>query len=159
MKKMIRFFLALVGISIFLPLGNVLAAENTSTENDAYNKAYELATIIENNTEYDNTEKIISFNSEKAMNDGLDKETAYQLENYFNSLSPEEAEETYNEMLASGTSTYVIPAIIVSAAKILAKAGLSWLAKKLLDWGSAKFCAAYKNSNSVTKNVCNFLGE
>lgn len=52
-----------------------------------------------------------------------------------------------------------VSALLISAGKVLAKAGLGWMAKKLLDWGSAKFCDTYKNSNSVTKSVCNFLGE
>lgn len=159
MKKIIYLFLSLISFSVILPTSTVVAAEHTDSQNKYYEEAYNLALIIENNTNYDEENKEILFDTENAINDGLDEDTAYQIEEHYSLMTPEEAEKTYNEIISSNYSTRSFTGLIAAAAKILAKAGLGWLARKLYDWGAEKFCNAYKDSNSVTENVCNFLGE
>ncbi|MBM7587696.1 hypothetical protein JOC86_004270 [Bacillus pakistanensis] len=48
--------------------------------------------------------------------------------------------------------------IIVWAAGVLAAAGLSWLAKKLYDYGAEWFCDNYGDYNGVTEKVCDVIG-
>jgi len=60
------------------------------------------------------------------------------------------------ELQEEEVSATVAPLLVWGAA-VLAAAGLSWLAEKLLDYGATKFCKAYRNDNSVTKTVCNVI--
>jgi hypothetical protein len=155
--------LAVLGLQIMIPaIFSVYAAESNNSL-DSYEEAEKLATIIFENLIFDEGNSQYHFYYDEAIEAGLDKETADQLESYYTNLSKEEAlqiyEETTKESEGGIHTQVVVSALLIAAGKILAKAGLAWMAKKLLDWGSAKFCKTYKNSNSVTKNVCNLLGE
>lgn len=69
----------------------------------------------------------------------------------------EQANADVSEGELSKAETTVAP-ILVWAAGVLAAAGLSWLAEKLLDWGAKKFCDTYGDSNATTKLVCDVIG-
>jgi len=160
MRKIIYFLTFLLGLTVIMPTSVAVASEVNDTQSEAYEEAYHLATIISENTHFNESEKILTFDVENSIEQGLDESTAVQMENYYSSLSPEEAEQVYDEILSSSYSTrsVTVTSLLVAAGKILAKAGLGWLAKKLYDWGAEKFCANYKNYNGVTQNVCDFLG-
>ncbi|GKQ43341.1 hypothetical protein RD055328_12640 [Companilactobacillus sp. RD055328] len=74
------------------------------------------------------------------------------LQSKFNALPQDQK----NKILQNNKDPKIAP-IILWAMKVLAAAGLSWLASKLLNWGAHKFCKAYRNSNSVTKWVCSVI--
>lgn len=158
MKKVVSLFLALISFSVIIPTGTVIAEESNASKDDYYQEAYNLALIIENNTYFNEETKILTFDVENAIYEGLDKETAEQIEDTYNNMTAEEAEETYQAIIMSNYSSRSITGVLAAAAKILGKAGLTWLAQRLYDWGSEKFCDNYKDYNSITDNVCGFLG-
>lgn len=69
----------------------------------------------------------------------------------------EQANDDVSQGDVPKAETTVAP-ILVWAAGVLAAAGLSWLAEKLLDWGAKKFCDTYGDSNATTKLVCDVIG-
>lgn len=125
-----------------------------------YEQAYELALIINENISFNEEKSKITFDKDTAINQGLDSYVANQLNIHLEALNEDEVKELYEEMQkdSENTSTRVVPAIIITACKLLAKAGFVWLAQKLYDWGAEKFCENYGDYNSVTENVCDFLG-
>ena len=68
-----------------------------------------------------------------------------------------EREKVEIKTLHNDFVSVMVAPLLVWAAGVLAGAGLSWLAEKLLDYGAKKFCDAYGNYNSVTKTVCNVI--
>lgn len=129
------------------------AAEVNSGDN-----AEQMALAIYEATIYDEDTRTFEFDENKAISLGLDKMVSQKMNNYFENLSSDQAELVYESQLekTDEVGTFVAP-LIVWAAQVLGAAGLTWLADKLLDWGAAKFCKAYKNYNSVTKTVCNII--
>lgn len=130
----------------------------TAEQQKDYDEACKIVSIIQKNTTYDEANGKIAFQAENAKAEGLDEGSADQLAEYFADLTPEEASAAYNGLKGEAPVTSNASITLAAAAAILAEAGLSWLVGKLLDWGSAKFCRAYKGYNSVTRNVCNLLG-
>ena len=160
MYKRIVSFILVLAITI-CTVSTAIAAPD-SQANMSYEEAYKLATIINQNISYLSEEQKIIFDEKTAVSQGLDMYTAKQLNNYLENLDSANAQAVYKEVQSAkedSATSRAVPAIIVATGKILAKAGLAWLAKKLYDWGAKKFCATYKNYNSVTKNVCSFLGQ
>jgi hypothetical protein len=157
-KIKIAFILTLAfAVAIAFTFGTQVQADDTDLQKE---KAEQLANAIYQSSIYDEVTKSFTFDEQKAITLGLDELTASQMNTYLESLTPEEAEITYNEMENPDTiaDPNVFPVIIVWAARTLAAAGLGWLAKKLLDWGATKFCNAYEDYNRVTGYVCDVIG-
>lgn len=153
--KQVRFWvtLSLVFTLIFAILAQPVA---NAAEVDSKEEVEKLALAIYESSTYQEDTKSFDFNKEKAISLGLDKQVASQIEVYYENLSTEEAEDLAKLQKDDEVSVMVAP-ILVWAAGVLAAAGLSWLAEKLLDYGAKKFCDAYGNYNSVTKTVCNVI--
>lgn len=146
----------ILAVFVSFAFGSVSEAAST----DSKEEAEELAKAIYNSSDYDKETRTFDFDEEKAISLGLNEQMAKQMNDYFTSLSPDEAEKVYEEqenaMNGDGNQTMVAP-LIAWAAGVLAAAGLSWLANKLLDYGAEKFCNAYEDSNAVTEEVCEVI--
>lgn len=134
---------------IFSPIAN--ANEVSSKE-----EAEKLALSIYESSTYEEDTKTFKFDENKAISLGLDQKFSKQVSNYLENLSEEEA-AALNELQKEDGSSVMVAPLLVWAAGVLAAAGLSWLADKLLDYGAKKFCDAYRSYNSVTKTVCNVI--
>lgn len=157
-KKMVSLVLV---FAMTICFGTTAMASPYGNQDMSYEDAYRLATIINDNIEYIEENQKIVFNESVAIAQGLDQYTATQLDMYLEGLDEKEAAELFediSEVDNSTTSPRAVPAIIVAAGKILIKAGLTWLATKLYEWGAEKFCEEYRDYNSVTQEVCDFLG-
>ncbi|NVY97136.1 hypothetical protein HU830_08380 [Lactobacillus sp. DCY120] len=137
-KKIIGGFLAVITVL------NVIASTGTMA----------VADIKEPDTaiEYNQKKGKIEVSSEFAEESGMSKKQEQMLISKFDKLSDSEKEQILNN-----NNARVAP-LVLWAAKVLASAGLGWLAKKLLDYGAARFCRAYRNSNWATKKVCAVIG-
>lgn len=135
MKKIVSFFLTLVALSVFVPTGKALANEYLEIEDPAAQEAYQVSNIIKNNISYDDLNKKLNFDEGSAEAQGLNKSLSSHINGELSTLSKEEAEETYKEIVTTdvNTQSFSLEAILAAAAKILIKAGLGWLAKKLYD--------------------------
>lgn len=140
---------------IFAMLVAFCASPVMATELNNEKSPEEIANIIQESTTFDNSSKSYSFDEKKAASLGLEKNQATQIDTYLENLSSKEASDL-NEQGEIGTQA--IPALIAWAAKVLAAAGLGWLAKELYDYGAEKFCEKFGDYNSVTERVCDVIG-
>ncbi|MEY9980605.1 hypothetical protein [Lysinibacillus sp. RC79] len=87
----------------------------------------------------------ILFNQEHAKENGLSLEI-------INAIKNKVAEENTNEIKALNVETLIFP-IIIWAADILG----SYLSRKFLNLGTQSFCSVFKDTNYITKLVCDEL--
>ncbi|WP_427109784.1 hypothetical protein [Lysinibacillus xylanilyticus] len=147
-------FVVLLSLCLFIGvLPSFAHAENSLADEDYYEQ---VALAIYESSTYHKDTKSFDFDENKAVSRGLDKEISHQVAVYLENLSFDEAENVYYSEEDPSVSPFV-PPLIVWAAGVLVAAGLTWLADKLLDWGAQKFCDKYRNSNSITRMVCNVI--
>ena len=160
LRKSIGRFVAMgLALVMMLQISFAMNANAATLGTDSYEDIYKMSEIIYNNISFNEEESKLCFNSPSAIKDGLNEEVAEYLESYYSSLDKASAAALYAEIqeIKNAPQTRVVPAIVVAAAKILASAGLSWLADKLYDYGAEKFCDAFGSANAVTETVCDIL--
>ncbi|MFC9540841.1 hypothetical protein ACFTQ7_13250 [Lysinibacillus sp. NPDC056959] len=154
-KNSFKAFVVLLSLCLFIGvLPSFAHAENSFADEDYYEQ---VALAIYESSTYNKDTKSFDFDEDKAVSRGLDKETSHQVAVYLENLSSDEAENVYYSLEEDPSISPFVPPLLVWAAGVLAAAGLTWLADKLLDWGAQKFCNKYRNSNSITKMVCNVI--
>lgn len=143
MKKVILGVVLSLLLNILIPVGSVIAAEQNEMDLKEYQRMLYRAVRVDEETEE------FVFDAELAMQNGATVDQAQKLEQAFNQLTQEEK----IEVLQSEGSIERVAPILIWAAKVLG----GWLAKQLLSYGAKKFCQYYRNTNSVTKLVCNVI--
>lgn len=111
------------------------------------------ATLINDNFSYNEETQKFAFDAEVAITQGLDENVAYELESSYMKMSEEESAKL-NDTLRNDPQSR---GLIAGAAAALVAAGFAWLGDKLMDGGATAFCNAYRDYNSVTEGVCDFL--
>ncbi|MGQ5113135.1 hypothetical protein NSS75_09695 [Bacillus sp. FSL K6-1012] len=162
-KSKFAIVLALVLALGFATIFGTPQAQAAQANNDYQDKkaAEQLALAFYEASTFDNETIKYSFDVEKAIASGIKLADAVQMKNYLESLSPDQAKETYDQQVSAikeVKNNPTIAPIIWWAVKVLAGAGLAWLGKKLLDMGGYEFCKRYEDYNDVTKYVCKFIG-
>lgn len=140
-------------LSALMVLGLSFNAVAAPIDPNSYEEAYKISAAIENNLQYDEATRSFDFETENAINQGLDQSIAVQLEQSVENLDEQDAAQLNEELKEAQPR-----GILATAAAFLVGAGFGWLADKLLDWGAEKFCNEYGDYNEFTATACEIVG-